>query len=78
MMAWSVAELEREGCPKVFGCALTVLYALLPLSMQAGTAVIKDIPYAAAFLGWVLLTARRICIRVKRGTPAGGGPVIRF
>jgi hypothetical protein len=58
VMAWSVAQLRREGFRPVFRYAVTVVYALHPAIMQTGTAVIKDIPYATAFLAFVILMTK--------------------
>ncbi|NLI21742.1 MAG: hypothetical protein GX418_09370 [Clostridiales bacterium] len=60
VMAWSVAQLRREGFPPVFRYAVTAIYALHPAIMQTGTAIIKDIPYATAFLAFVILTAKAL------------------
>ncbi len=58
VMAWTVSELKREGFPTAFCATVGALFALQPASMQTGTAVIKDIPYSAAFVGYTLLYAR--------------------
>ena len=57
-MAFSLAELRREGVPRYLRYGLTVLYALLPMAMGSAAHVIKDIPYAAAFLIYCVLVAR--------------------
>ncbi|MEG0049727.1 MAG: DUF6020 family protein [Clostridia bacterium] len=58
VMAWTVAELKREGFPALFTIGLTAFYALGPMSMLSGTAIIKDIPYAAAFLAYLVMLTK--------------------
>lgn len=60
VMAWSVAWLKREGFPPVMLGAVVAVYALHPAIQQTGTAIIKDVPYAAAFVAFVTLTAQAL------------------
>ncbi len=58
VMALSVAELAREGFPAGARRALLALYALLSAAMLNAAVVVKDVPYSAAFLAFVILSAR--------------------
>ena len=60
VMAYSTRLLQREGFPPVVRHGLTALYALLPLSMFNAAAIIKDIPYATAFLAYTLCCAHAL------------------
>jgi len=58
ILALATAELKREKLPDVLRYALIALFALLPAGMQNAAVVIKDVPYTAAFLAVVVLSAR--------------------
>ena len=65
VMAFSVSELHRQGYPSSVRWGLTVLYALLPMSMFNAGAIIKDIFYSATFLAYLLCTVRAFREPVK-------------
>lgn len=59
-MAYSISALHREGAPPLVRRCLLALYALLPMAMDNAENIIKDIPYAAAFLLYCVLTTRAL------------------
>ena len=59
-MAYSISALHQEGVPSPVRHCLLALYAFLPMAMDNAVNIIKDIPYAAAFLLFCVLTTRAL------------------
>lgn len=64
-MALCIAFLAREGAPRALRLGLTVFFALVPMAMGNAAHVIKDVPYTAMFLVYMVCLAHALLHRER-------------
>ncbi len=66
-LAGTIAWLKKEGCKDTFCAILLGIYCLSPMYSNYASTAIKDIPFSAAVVWYILLCAEGIFHKERRG-----------